>query len=89
MAPYTLAGSSLRAAREFYYRTCVFEALHLPFLLVLVALALHRQSIGRTDLAVENTIVNLIANVYPIMHHRRTRGRIARLLERRSLRGTL
>jgi len=83
MAPYTLAGTSLRAAREFYYRTCVFESLHLPFLVTLVALAIQRLSIGRADLALENTIVNLIANVYPVLHHRHTRGRITRLLERR------
>ena len=31
MEPYTLAGTSLGAARAFYYRTCVFESLHLPF----------------------------------------------------------
>lgn len=86
MAPYTLAGSSLRAARAFYYRTCVFEALHLPFLLTLLALALHRASIGRVDLALENTAVNLLANVYPVMHHRRTRARILALLERGSAR---
>jgi hypothetical protein len=86
MAPYTLAGNSLRAARDFYYRTCVFEILHLPFLVALVILALHRLSIGRADLALENTIVNLLVNVYPVMHHRRTRMRIARLLERRDLR---
>lgn len=86
MAPYTLAGTSLAAARAFYYRTCVFEALHLPFLLTLVGLALHRLAIGRADLALENTVVNLVVNVYPVMHHRRTRLRIARLLERRGCR---
>lgn len=83
MAPYVLAGTSRRSARDFYYRTCVFESLHIPFLLSLVLLALHRLSIGRTDLAIENTIVNLVVNVYPVLHHRRTRGRIVHLLSRR------
>lgn len=81
MRPYTLRGSSLGAAREFYYRTCVFEALHLPFLLALVALAGRQLALGRADLALEDSLVNLLFNVYPILHHRRTRGRIAKLLE--------
>jgi hypothetical protein len=82
MAPYTLAGTSLRGARAFYYRTCVFEALHLPFLLTLLVLAGLRAAEGRWDLAVEDTAVNLLFNVYPIMHHRRTRTRIVQLLFR-------
>ena len=80
MAPYTLTGTSVRAARAFYYKTCVFETLHLPFFLALAGLAIHRASIGRVDLALENTAVNLLLNIYPIMHHRRTRMRIVRLL---------
>jgi len=83
MAPYTLTGSSVRAAREFYYRTGVFESLHLPFLLAMVVLALLRALEGRWDLALENTVINLALNVYPIMHHRRTRTRIVGLLGRR------
>ena len=86
MAPYTLAGSSLGAARAFYYRACVFESLHLPFFLVLVALAFDRAANGRPDLALENTAINLVANVYPVLHHRRTRTRIVQLLGRRRTR---
>ena len=82
MAPYTLAGTSVGAARTFYYRTCVFEALHLPFVLALVVLAVHRATLGRWDLAFENSVVNLAVNVYPILHHRRTRTRIVQILER-------
>jgi hypothetical protein len=82
MAPYTLSGPSLGAARAFYYRACVFAALHLPFFLTLIALAVHRAENGRPDLALENTAINLIANVYPMMHHRRTRTRIVQLLDR-------
>ena len=82
MKPYTLKGSSIGAARDFFYRTCVFETLHFPFFFTLLLLALHRLFIGRPDLAVENTVVNLVFNVYPMMHHRRTRGRIVRLLGR-------
>lgn len=84
MAPYTLRGTSLEAARDFYYRACVFEALHLPFFLVMAALALHRASIGRWDLALENTLINLAINFYPMMHHRRTRLRIVHLIARKS-----
>ncbi len=80
MRPYTLAGTSLASARAFYYRACVFESLHLPFLLTLVGLSLDRAMNGRPDLALEDAVVNLVANVYPVMHHRRTRMRIARLL---------
>jgi hypothetical protein len=83
MAPYTLTGTSLAAARAFYYRACVFEALHMPFLVTLVILALHRAANGRPDLAIENTAINLVANVYPILHHRRTRTRIVSLLDRK------
>ena len=79
MAPYTLASRSLRGARAFLYRACVFEALHLPFLLTLLFLSAHRWSIGRADLAAENMLVNLLANIWPIMHHRHTRVRIVRL----------
>ena len=81
MAAYTLRGTSLGAARDFYYRTCVFEALHLPFFLALMGLALRQLALGRPSLAIEDTVVNLVFNVYPIMHHRRTRGRIVDLLE--------
>lgn len=83
MQPYTLRGPSPGAARDFYYRTCVFELLHLPFLLAVAGIAVHRALMGRPDLAIEDTIINLVANVYPVMHHRRTRLRIVRLLERR------
>lgn len=84
MAPYTLSGTSVGAAREFFYRTCVFETLHLPFFLALLALSVHQLSVGRPDLAVEDSVVNLVANIYPIMHHRHTRARIVRLLSKRA-----
>lgn len=83
MTPYTLAGRSLGAARAFYYRACVFEFLHLPFCLALLVLAFDRAANGRFDLALEDTGINLVANVYPVMHHRRTRTRIVQLLGRR------
>ena len=80
MAPYTLAGTSLRGARDFYYRTCAFEAVHLPFFLALIVLSIYRLATGRLDLAIKNTLVNLLVNLYPILHHRHTRLRIDRLL---------
>ncbi len=83
MAPYTLLGNSLIAAREFYYRTCAFETAHLPFFIALIALAFWRLQEGRPDLALENTLINLLVNGYPMLHHRRTRLRIVQLLDRR------
>jgi hypothetical protein len=80
MAPYTLAGNSVRAARAFYYRACVFETLHMPFCLALLSLAIHRAAIGRLDFAIQHVVVNLAINLYPMMHHRRTRVRIVELL---------
>lgn len=83
MRPYTLSRTSVDAARQFFYKTCVFEMLHMPFLVALIGLAVHRASIGRFDLAMQNTLVNLVANVYPTMHHRRTRTRIVEIVARR------
>lgn len=82
MAPYTLAGISLQAARDFYYRACVFEFLHLPFFITLAILAAQRYQAGRIDWAIQETVINLVVNAYPIMHHRNTRRRIVGLLER-------
>jgi hypothetical protein len=86
MAPYTLSGSSLGGARAFYYRTCVFEALHMPFFLALAALAIHRLATGRIDFALQNVGINLAINLYPMLHHRRTRTRIVKLLSERATR---
>lgn len=80
MAPYTLAAATRRAARDFYFRASVFEALHLPFFLVLAGLALDRALGGRMDLALQDTAVNVVVNLYPMLHHRHTRVRIVRLL---------
>lgn len=83
MRPYTLRRASRAGARAFYYRACVFEALHLPFFLALVALALHRWSVGRVDHAIQESVINLVVNLLPMLHHRHTRARIVRLLSRR------
>ena len=83
MAPYTLAGTSLRAARDFRYRTCVFEFLHMPFFLTLIILSAHRLLSGMPGMAAENMVVNLFLNLYPIMHHRYTRVRIDKLVRLR------
>lgn len=82
MKPYTLSATSLRAAHDFFYRTCVFEGLHLPFFLAMLVLTAKRFLTGQLDLAVENFLLNLLMNVYPMMHHRNTRLRIARLLRK-------
>lgn len=83
MAPYTLSGPSLLAARDFYYRAYVFETLHFPFFVVLLALAIHRASIGRFDWAIQEAVINLAVNLYPMLHHRNTRRRILELLTKR------
>ncbi|MDH3273980.1 MAG: hypothetical protein OEM64_00220 [Gammaproteobacteria bacterium] len=80
MAPYTLARSTVSAARDFYYRACVFESLHFPFFVALLLLAVQRASIGRIDYAIQETILNLLVNVYPMLHHRNTRRRIYSIL---------
>ncbi|MDH4043980.1 MAG: hypothetical protein OEY20_04825 [Gemmatimonadota bacterium] len=86
MAPYTLARRTVTSARSFYYRTCVFETLHLPFLLALLGITIDRAALGRLDLAAQDMLVNLALNIYPIMHHRRTRTRIVRLLTQEAAR---
>jgi len=86
MAPYTLRSSSIGAARDFYYRTCIFEALHTPFMLALLVITGYQLAAGRHDLAVQDMLVNLDVNIYPMMHHRHTRVRIVRLLAKASSR---
>jgi hypothetical protein len=80
MAPYTLRGTSIGAARDFYYRTCAFEAAHSPFMLALLVLTGYQLAMGRFNLAASDMVVNLAVNIYPIMHHRHTRVRIASIL---------
>lgn len=83
MKPYTLARSTIAAARDFYYRACIFESLHFPFFVALLLLAVHRASIGRIDYAIQETLLNLLVNVYPMLHHRNTRRRIMSILTRK------
>ena len=80
MRPYTLSAPTLESAREFFYRACVFEALHLPFFLALLVITIDRVVQGRLEHALENMAVNLLVNVYPMLHHRNTRRRILNLL---------
>lgn len=82
MAPYTLRGTSLRGAWEFRYRTCAFEAAHTLPMIALMALTVYWFAEGETRLGVEDLLVNLLVNIYPIMHHRHTRVRIDTLLSR-------
>lgn len=48
------------------------------------AVFIERASIGRVDYAIEETAMNLLVNLYPILHHRNTRRRILALLSRRA-----
>lgn len=86
MQPYTSKSSSLRAARDFFYRACVFEGLHFPFFVALLILTVDRLSSGRFDLAAKDLLVNILVNGYPMIHHRRTRFRILGLLQRKAIR---
>lgn len=80
MKPYTLSAPTLGAAREFFYRACVFEALHLPFFFALLVITIDRFVQGRLEHAFEDMALNLLVNVYPMLHHRNTRRRILKLL---------
>ncbi len=80
MKPYTLAGCSLKSAKEFWYRACIFEALHFPFFITVVFLSIDRYLSGHLNYAIENMIINLFLNIYPMLHHRHTRFRIERLI---------
>jgi hypothetical protein len=84
MAPSTLAGNTIAAARDFYRRACVFETLHLPFFIALAALGIQRVAIGRVDHAIQETVMNLLVNIYTIFHHRDTRRRIVFILPKRA-----
>lgn len=86
MMPYTLARSTLSAARDFYYRTCIFEFLHFPFFVALLFLAVQRASTGQVNYAVQETLLNVLVNIYPMLHHRNTRRRIYSILVRKASR---
>jgi hypothetical protein len=38
------------------------------------------------DYAVQETVMNIVVNLYPMMHHRHTRVRIVKLLSRNNRR---
>jgi hypothetical protein len=58
----------------------------MPFFLALTVLAIHRLAAGRVDFALQNLGINLVINFYPMLHHRRTRARIVKLLSDRATR---
>jgi len=84
MKPYTLKSTNVNSAREFLYRTIVFEFLHLPFFVAMTVLVIHRFYIGEYRFAMENFLINLLLNIIPMLHHRNTRARIVELLMRKS-----
>ena len=87
MQSYTLKALSLNAAKEFKYKSCFFETLHIPFFVVLVWRSLWWYfENDNINLAIELLIVNAIFNIYPIMHQRYTRLRIDRLIAIKSQR---
>jgi len=81
MPAYTLKRLTLDALKEFRYKSCFFETLHMPFFIVLTWRALWWYfAMGNLGLAVELMVVNAVFNIYPMMHQRYTRIRIARIL---------
>jgi len=88
MQAYTPKGLSLDALAEFRYKSCLFETLHMPFFIALTWRALWWVfAMGSLGLAVELMVVNAVFNIYPMMHQRYTRVRIARLLAMKSKAG--
>ena len=80
MKAYTLKSVSIISANEFLYKSCFFETLHMPFFLALLWRALWWYiEKGNIHLALELFLVNLIFNIYPIMHQRYTRLRIRKI----------
>jgi hypothetical protein len=80
-APSGSAGCpSARALRDARDGTCLVEALHLPFFLALLALAIYYLVGGAPELALRYLALNLLANAYPIMAQRYIRVQIDRLL---------
>jgi hypothetical protein len=81
MPAYTLKGLNRDALKEFRYKSCLFETLHMPFFIALTWRALWWYfAMGNLRLALELMAVNAIFNIYPMMHQRYTRIRIARIL---------
>ena len=79
----------MNGAKEFKYKSCFFETLHIPFFAVLFWRSLWwYYEHDNIDLAVELLIVNAIFNIYPIMHQRYTRLRIDRLIDIKKQRTT-
>jgi hypothetical protein len=82
MQSYTLKGNTLSAAIEFRYKSCFFETLHLPFLIILLWRSLWWYfEYNNINLAIELLLVSTLFNIYPIMHQRYTRIRIDKLIE--------
>ncbi len=81
MQAYTLKSKTLAAVREFRYKSCLFETLHMPFFIALTWRALWWYfAMDNVRLAIELMVVNAIFNIYPMMHQRYTRVRIQKLL---------
>lgn len=85
MQAYTLKYKNLNAAKEFLYKSCFFETLHMPFFLFLLLRSIWWYTEhSNIQLAFELMVVNLVFNIYPIMHQRYTRVRILKLIKKYS-----
>jgi hypothetical protein len=71
---------SIKSLQDARRATCVTEAIHLPFFLGLLGLAIYHLATGMPDLALRYLSVNLLVNGYPIMTQRYTRVQIDWLL---------
>lgn len=81
MRAYTLKSLSIASTREFLYKNCFFELLHLPFFMFMIWRSLwwiYTHNNG--SMALELFLVNLLFNIYPIMYHRYTRIRVLKIL---------
>jgi hypothetical protein len=83
MRAYTLKSLSIASLKEFLYKNCFFELLHLPFLIFMIWRSLWWfYTHNNVSVALELFLVNIIFNIYPIMYHRYTRIRVLNILRK-------
>lgn len=79
---FALQGSSIRAAYEYIYTTCVFEILHLSALMLMLHDGIWSIRHGYTDGILKFVLAGILMNGYPAMLQRYNRVRIIKLLEK-------
>lgn len=79
---FALQGSSIRAAYEYIYTTCVFEILHLSALMLMLHDGIWSIRHGYTDGILKFVLAGILMNGYPAMLQRYNRVRILNLLQK-------